>query len=279
MNQLSTVRPCAVCGLFYPAGRNDVEQEVRTLLGTIQPRNIEGRVEGLIVPHAGYHYSGTTAAHAFAQLLGRTYRTVVIVSPSHREYFDGVSVYPGDGYATPLGTVPVDTALRSALERESELVKPSIAGHGDEHAIEVQLPFLQCAIGQFMLVPIVMGDQRREYCFELGRALNEVLGNDVLLVASSDLSHYYPATVADKLDRIIRDDVQSFNTEQLMQDLEVKRGEACGGGPIVAVMAALRLRGLHTMHVLHHCNSGDVTGERQSVVGYLSAAACAVKPS
>jgi MEMO1 family protein len=279
MNPLRIVRPCTVCGLFYPAGRSDVEREVSTLLETVEPQKVDGTVRGLIVPHAGYQYSGYTAAHAFALLSGGSYHTVVIVSPSHREYFDGVSVYAGDGYATPLGIVPVDRTLRSAVERETSLVKRSQAGHGDEHAIEVQLPFLQCILGEFSLLPIVMGDQRREYCFELGRALGAVPGDDVLLVASSDLSHYYPTAVAEQLDRVACDDVRSFDPEKLMQDLEVKRVEACGGGPIVAVMVALRHRGVRAMHVLHHCNSGDVTGERQSVVGYLSAAASVVNPS
>jgi AmmeMemoRadiSam system protein B len=268
-----------VCGLFYPADRAEVEREVNSLLKTVDPLKIEGTVRGLIVPHAGYQYSGFTAAHAFALLSGRSYRTVVIISPSHREYFDGVSVFPGDGYAPPLGVAPLDREVRSALAQETSLVRSSLEGHGDEHAIEVQLPFLQCVLGEFSLLPIVMGDQRREYCLELGRALGTVLGEDVLLVASSDLSHYYPAAVADQLDRVARDDVRSFDAERLMRDLEMKNVEACGGGPIVAAMVALQQRGVDTMHILHHCNSGDVTGERRSVVGYLSAAASVVRPS
>lgn len=279
MSSPSTIRPCAVCGLFYPADRRDVEREINSLLNTVNPQRIEGTVRGLIVPHAGYQYSGYTAAHAFAVLSGRSYHTVVIISPSHREYFDGVSVFPGDGYATPLGVVPLDLELRSALEQETSLVKPSMEGHGDEHAIEVQLPFLQCVLRTFSLLPIVMGDQRREYCLELGRALGTILSEDFLLVASSDLSHYYPASVADQLDRVACDDVRAFDAERLMQDLETKNAEACGGGPIVAAMVALRQRGADTMHILHHCNSGDVTGERRSVVGYLSAAASVVRPS
>jgi AmmeMemoRadiSam system protein B len=221
-------------------------------------------------------YSGFTAAHAYSLLQGTTFSTVVIVSPSHREFFDGVSVFPGEAYSTPLGDVPIDAALRTKLLMHCPVLQASTAGHGHEHAVEVQLPFLQYILHEFKLLPIVMGSQKRDYCFALGTALGETLaGEDVLLVASTDLSHYHPARVADALDAGVIKDVQRFDYEELMQGLESEQLEACGGGPTVSVMRALWDLGVRNMEVLHHCNSGDITGDKSQVVGYLAAAAYA----
>jgi AmmeMemoRadiSam system protein B len=184
-------------------------------------------------------------------------------------------VFPGAAYATPLGSIPVDQRLRAELCGYSSAITPSAHGHGPEHAIEVHLPFLQYQLREFTLLPIVMGDQRREYCFALGEALYRLAQEheQVLLVASSDLSHYYPSTQADQLDAVVIDDVEKLDYEALMRDLESQRTEACGGGPMVAAMLALSRLGMSSMTILHHCNSGDVTGDYSQVVGYLAAAA------
>ena len=271
-----TERECTVCGMFYPADPDELRRNVRELISGVKPTKLAGVVRGIVGSHAGYMYSGFTAAHAYALLQGAKYSSVVVVSPSHREYFDRISVFPGDSYRTPLGVVPVDARLREKLLKQSSVVTASFAGHGAEHAIEVHLPFLQCVLGEFSLLPIVIGDQKREYCFALGEALSNVLMDEnALIVASTDLSHYHPANVADRLDAIIIDDVRKFDYEALMYDLESQKAEACGGGPTVAVMLALWRLGVRKMAVLHHCNSGDVTGDDSQVVGYLAAAAYA----
>jgi AmmeMemoRadiSam system protein B len=219
-------------------------------------------------------YSGLTAAAAYRLLSGKSFSTVVVVSPSHREYFTGISVYAGDAYRTPLGDIPVDGTMRQALLAACPLVHPSEAGHREEHAIEVQLPFLQETLGSFALLPLVMGEQRRETCLALGRCLGELPGiPGSLLVASTDLSHYHAARVARAMDQVMVEDIRRFDYEQLMMDLESGTTEACGGGPTVAVMAALHRAGARRMNVVHHCNSGDITGDVRSVVGYLSAVA------
>jgi len=172
--------------------------------------------------------------------------------------------------------VPVNKELRSELLKLSPVVRSSQAGHGEEHAVEVHLPFLQHMLGQFTFLPIVMGDQKRTYCLELGKALGEALkGKNALLVASTDLSHYYTADRANRLDAVAIDDIGTFDYERLMLDLEEDRTEACGGGPVVAVMRALHDLGVGKISVLHHCNSGDVTGDFSQVVGYLAAVAYA----
>jgi hypothetical protein len=170
--------------------------------------------------------------------------------------------------------VAIDADIRKALIQASSMIIADDAGHRDEHAIEVQLPFLQEVLGEFKLVPIVMGDQGREFCLELARALTEVIGaKKVLLVASTDLSHYHSGRVAEAIDKVTIDDVRKFDFKQLMSDLENRTAEACGGGPTVAVLAALRSMGVMNIDVVHHCNSGDVTGDTRNVVGYLSAVA------
>jgi MEMO1 family protein len=274
--QPKMIRPAAVAGMFYPASALELRRDVSALLGRMKPQKEDRRdIRGIISPHAGYAYSGYTAAHGYAMLSGAGYETVVIVSPSHREYFEGVSVYPGDAYETPLGIVEVDGGFRDGLIAASGFVVASARGHAAEHAIEVQLPFLQEVLPPFMVLPIVMGDQRPELCIGLGEALAGILrGRNVLLVASTDLSHFHPFDVAARLDGVMISDVKEFDYEKLLQDLEACRTEACGGGPTVAVMAALAHLGVSKMEVVHYSNSGDVTGDYSSVVGYLSAIAC-----
>lgn len=274
MNALRVTRRPAVAGMFYPADANVLSRQLSSLFDSAPVRPIEGEVHGVVAPHAGYVYSGPTAACGYAHLRGRKFRTVIVVAPSHRDYFEGASVYSGDAYQTPLGVIPVDTELRSALLGMSGCAVSGEAGHRSEHAVEVQLPFLQVALGTFSLVPIVMGEQRRDLCFALAEDLASVIrGKDVLLVASTDLSHYHSAKIADAIDSVTIADVDAFNHQRLMDDLESGAAEACGGGPTVSVMGALRGLGVSHIQVVHHCNSGDVSGERSSVVGYLSAVA------
>jgi hypothetical protein len=260
--------------MFYPQHPETIRRDVEDMLARVEQKPVSGRVRGLISPHAGYMYSGYTAAHGFAQLRASSCSVVAVVSPSHREYFDGISIYEGDGYSTPFGEVEVDAELRAKLLEHCPHLRMSEVGHRDEHAIEVQLPFLQLVLPEFRFLPIVLGDQKREYCFELGKALSAVLpGEEFLLIASTDLSHYHASDLANKLDSIFIRDVHKFDYERLMSDLESGKTEACGGGPTVAVMVALHGMGITKMEVLHHCNSGDVTGDTDKVVGYLSAVA------
>ncbi|TAK66007.1 MAG: AmmeMemoRadiSam system protein B [Bacteroidetes bacterium] len=272
MKEQLTRQP-SVAGMFYPASEKELRNNLEELFTKASPSPPLGNIVALISPHAGYMYSGLTAAYGYKLLQGKQFDSVVIVSPSHREYFNGISVYNGSAYKTPVGTFHIDETLRFDLLSKSERIETSSRGHGAEHAIEVQLPFLSMMLGEINILPIVMGDQTRELCFELGNALAEILsGKQCLLVASTDLSHYYPYETAKKLDKRAIDDIKRFNYEQLMDDLENNITEACGGGPTVAVLAAAQQLGATDVQILHHCNSGDVTGDHSGVVGYLSAA-------
>ncbi len=276
MRTPTMVRPPVVQGMFYPENPSSLRSEVSRMLREAGERTVKGKVRGLVAPHAGYLYSGSTAARGYAQLQGDSYQVVAIISPSHHEYFDGVSVYSGDAYRTPLGQVPVHGQLREMLGQQCACVEISERGHREEHALEVQLPFLQQVLTSFSVLPIVIGNQHRTNCYDLGKGLAAILrGKDYLLVASTDLSHYHSSGLANKLDSLIIDDIARFDYGGLMADLEQGKAEACGGGPVVAMMVALDGLGVSQMRVLHHCNSGDVTGDVERVVGYLSAAAYA----
>jgi AmmeMemoRadiSam system protein B len=267
------IRPPSVAGVFYPG---DPDELAGTIAGMISPGSGEAGspVRGIIAPHAGYAYSGRTAARAYGMLARGAYDTVVVVSPSHREFFEGVSVYDGDAYTTPLGRIPVDRELRAALLAAAPCVRASGAGHREEHAVEVHLPFLQTVLGAFSLLPLVIGHQTPETCFALGEALATVLRDRrALLVASTDLSHFHTDREAREIDAVMIGDVRLFDSEGLMSHLSDGTTEACGGGPAVAVMTALKRLGAHRLEVVEYATSGDVTGDRRSVVGYMSAVA------
>jgi AmmeMemoRadiSam system protein B len=270
---MSRIRTPAVAGTFYDDDPSALRQYVDLLLEEAHVEVQEGTIVGLVSPHAGYMYSGPAAATGFRALQRSTIDTVFMVGPSHREFFEGASIYPGDAYRTPLGDVLIDLEARSALISESKLLKLSESGHRSEHSLEVQLPFLQRVLRSFTIVPIVIGNQTPETCFKVGRALAKVAkGRRALLLASSDLSHFHPYNDAVKLDRNVIESVEAFNEQTLMDLLAKERLEACGGGPVVAVMHASKLLGADTSRVLYYCNSGDVTGDKAGVVGYLSAA-------
>jgi len=279
MSTSSIVRKSAVAGTFYPGDTATLEQTVDELLGDISAAVTPGPPRVLISPHAGYVYSGPVAAHGFGLLQDQSYETVVIVGPSHMEHFPFVSVFDGDAYETPLGLVPVDRELSLNIASADATIQASDRGHMQvgmhqrEHGLEVQLPFLQRVLGQFKIVPIVMGDQRQELCSALGRAMAPLLKQPgVLVVVSSDLSHFHSYDAAKKLDDVFCDALVKMNPQRLLEVIQSGNCEACGGGPVVAAVTACVEAGVTDCHVLHKANSGDVTGDRQSVVGYVSAA-------
>jgi AmmeMemoRadiSam system protein B/AmmeMemoRadiSam system protein A len=272
------VRKPAVAGQFYTPDPEELRREVTHYLDEAKPPAVSGDIVAIVAPHAGYMYSGQVAAYGYRLVRGKKYDTVVVISPSHTEYFPYASVFPGTAYETPLGRIPVDTGLASVIGSKSDLVRSDMKGHEvgrfqrSEHALEVQLPFLQVALGTFSLVPIVMGDQSSETVEALGAVLGEALaGRNVLIVASTDLSHFYSAAKARTLDGEFQKRLRDFDPDKLMRDLARKGTEACGGGPVAAAMIAARKLGATACDVLDYANSGDVTGDSSNVVGYVSA--------
>jgi len=277
-DEKSSIRQPAVAGQFYPAKPEELRAMLDDYLAQATVPQLPGNLVALIAPHAGYIYSGKVAAHSYALLKGRKYDRVVVIAPSHFEGFSFVSVYDGDAYATPLGIVPVDKDFAARLAKMSPLIKLSSRGHTPtqeqgEHALEVQLPFLQRVLGDFKLVPIVMGEQNYETERALGVALAKMVkGTNTLIVASSDLSHYHTYDEATKLDHKVLKAIEEWDYLSLSQNFEARIWEACGGGPIVATMIAAERLGANQVKILKYANTGDVTGDRSRVVGYSAVA-------
>jgi AmmeMemoRadiSam system protein B len=272
MNDNTKIRPAMVAGMFYPRNRSNLEREIALYLESSPQEDIQGDIIGLVVPHAGYMYSGGVAARAYRQVMDKSYDIVIVISPSHRAYFPGISVYDGYGYGTPLGIIPVARELAKEITDYSPNIALGDEGHRtEEHALEVQLPFLQEVLKDFQLLPIMMGEQDKENITVLAEALAHVLKDKkALTVASTDLSHFYNYDKAALLDRVVIDDINAFNEDKLIDDLHRKRCEMCGGGPAAAAMKTARLLGADKSKVLLYRNSGDVTGDKGQVVGYLS---------
>ena len=268
------VRQAGVAGGFYPADPKALTAMMDEMLARAVEPPITDPILAVVAPHAGYQYSGPVAAYTYAALKGHKFSRVVVIAPSHYESFDFTSVYDGDGYATPLGTVQVDKAFARELAAMSHTMRLSSQGHdatsaGAEHALEVQLPWLQHVLGEFTLVPIVMGDQSYENSRALGVALAKLIhGGDTLIVASSDLSHYHPYDDAEKIDHKTLAALEAWDYFSMSRNFQTRVWEACGGAPIVAAMIAAERIGANQARVLKYLNSGDTSGDHSRVVGY-----------
>lgn len=268
---MNAIRPPAVAGMFYPSNKIKLEDEIRQMLfNSVTAFTIEN-IFALIAPHAGYRYSGTTAAYAYNLIREKNISTIIILSPSHREYFPGISIYDGDAYETPLGVVPINKPVREKLTSGSKLIFEGREGHKQEHAVEVHIPFLQIVLKDFSIVPIVIGDQRRNYLYELSDKLKDVIDDTTLVLVSSDLSHFYTKETANELDSRVEQKIKDLDFEGLQKDLELNNCEACGGGGIVAAIRTADLLNKKNSIILNRSDSGDITGDNSEVVGYLSA--------
>lgn len=267
------LRKAAVAGTWYPGTATALAAAVdRHLAGA--HRELAGTLVALIAPHAGLVYSGPVAAHAYQLLSQRSIDLVVLVGPSHFVPFEGVSVYGSGAFDTPFGAVEIDAECAAALRAATPIIREHPAAHAREHSLEMQLPFVKHLAPGARIVPLVMGFQTADTSRSLGDALAAVLRSrpNTLLVASTDLSHYQDAASAATLDSVVIDCVARFDPDGLQHALDVRPDHACGGGPTVAVMRAARLRGARDAVVLKYADSGDVSGDKSAVVGYLAAA-------
>jgi len=279
------IRKPAVAGMFYPSAPGELAKTIASFFAEVEKPAAGGYPIALVAPHAGYPYSGKLAARAYKLLEGLQYDTVVIVSPSHTIFFQGASVYDGGGYETPLGVVEIDKELSARIASIHPAVHLSRKGHATgatrgEHALEVQLPFLQVVLGNFKLVAIVMGDQEEDTVRALGGALGSALsGTRSLMVASTDLSHFHPEKQARRLDAKVQEAVQAYDPALLLETLGSGQGEACGGGPTAAVMMAAKRLGGTEVAFTDYTTSGETTGDFENVVGYLAAAITGKEPA
>ena len=269
---MTSIRRPAVAGSWYPGTASALTTAVDGHLAATR-RDLAGDLVALVAPHAGLMYSGPVAAHAYRLLEGRTFDVAVLVGPSHFVGFDGVSIVSSGGFATPLGVSPIDADCAQSLREASPLIRENPTAHTREHSLEMQLPFIQRLAPALPIVPLVMGYQTAQTAFSLGDALAAALnGRRALLVASTDLSHYHDAATAKELDTVVIDCVSQLDADRLQHALDDQPGHACGGGPTVAVMRAAHRLGARDAVVLDYADSGDVSGDKSSVVGYLAAA-------
>jgi hypothetical protein len=273
-NGLNDIRPSVLAGTWYPGSRDTLAKSMTGYLSNVKPPQINGNLKAIIVPHAGHRYSGQVAAHAYRLLEGSQFRRIILVGPSHRMRFEGVSVSLQSGYQTPLGIVPVDQTIARTILNSGPHFRWIKRAHSREHCLEIQLPFLQTVLNDFKIIPILMGQQDYTTCTRLANILVQVIKSDedTLILASSDLSHFHPYDRARVLDLELIKHVKGFDPKGLAKDLSRGKCEACGGGPVITTLLAARKLKADQAIVLNYANSGDVTGDHRSVVGYMSAA-------
>ena len=283
------VRPPVIAGSWYPGTEGQLRKTVQGYLDNVEKEGLEGALIGLISPHAGYIYSGQVAAYAYRQLEGASlrqpfddaqgkaqdtaYDAVAVISPVHRMPPGRFAVTSAAAYETPLGLVKLDSELVGALE---EKVRINRIGRDGEHSLEIQLPFLQVALGDFRLLPVMIGESSFEAGEELGTALADVLRDrKALVVASTDLHHIENYDEVVRRDKVVVDAIASFDMARIKEVLSPWDCSVCGRIPVYAMLTAARALGANKVRILHHTNSGDVTGIRapgQYTVGYLAAA-------
>lgn len=264
------IREAAVAGTFYPNDSKKLITEIDFHYSNAEKYLVEKKIFGIVAPHAGYYYSGTTACYSYKSCSEMKYKTIIILSPSHYEYFNGITIFDGDKYKTPLGEIEIDAELAKKYYSSSSNIYADKEGHRREHAVEVHLPFLQKIFGEFKFLPVVMGDQNQNNIEQLSAAIARNFKDEQLIIASSDLSHFYRREIADVFDLKVEERINEFDEMGLLRDLESEKSFACGGGLIVALLKAMKSLGLSSSKVLKRTNSGDVSGDYSSVVGYLS---------
>jgi hypothetical protein len=271
------LRPSPIAGQWYDGNPTSLARSVDNYLDSAKNPDLNGEIIGVIAPHAGHRYSGPVAGYAFAALRGRTPDLVAIISPMHYPYYEPLITTAHRAYSTPLGAIPVDgealTELDVVLKSELNFGLAPIP-HDPEHSLEIELPFLQRALsGEWKLLPVMVRAQDPIVSKGLGKALSKVLqGKNSILVASTDLSHFYDQETALSFDRVMLHEIESFSPEGIFAAEQTGKGFACGHAAVAAVLWAARDLGADTVKILHHATSGDVTGDFTSVVGYGAAA-------
>jgi AmmeMemoRadiSam system protein B/AmmeMemoRadiSam system protein A len=275
------VRKPAVAGTFYPGKPSELREMVDGFLEKAAPARIDGEILSVIAPHAGYVYSGPVAAYAYAAIKGRSYDLVIIIGPSHRTPVTAAAVQVSGSFETPLGSVPIDEKIAKAIVGSSEEFIDDPGPHALEHSLEVQLPFLQRVLQDFKIVPIVTRDLSPATCEEMGRVLADcVKGRKVLLIGSTDLSHYPPYEDANKVDNETIESWKTMNLgkiyanedEILQRHVRNLSCTMCGTSAVLITMAASKSLGADAITILKYMNSAAVSGDKTGVVGYAAAA-------
>lgn len=277
MTQTLDLRPSPIAGQWYPDNPSRLAASVDAYLETARLPKLNGELVAVMTPHAGHRYSGPVAGYAFAAVRGMQPNLVAVVSPMHYPAREHLLTSAHDAYVTPLGIIPVDHDAQQALDAYLQVELGyglTTVRHDPEHSLEIELPFLQRALkNDFNLLPIMVRDTSVRVARGLGRALAKVVGGyDSLMVASTDLSHFYNQSTARTLDQELLRRVEALDPAAVLRAEEEGVGFACGRGALAAVLWASLELGADTVKILNYATSGDVTGDYSQVVGYAAAA-------
>jgi AmmeMemoRadiSam system protein B len=277
MNNIPNLRPSPIAGTWYEGKPESLKRNIDAYLNNAQLPDLPGDVLAVIAPHAGHRYSGAIAGYAFAALRGCAPDLVAVISPMHHPYAQPLITSAHAAYFTPLGTIPIDKSAIKELDTtlSAELgIGLSAVPRDPEHSLEIELPFLQRALASdFKLLPVMVRAQDQHISKGLGRALAKVLdGKNYILVASTDLSHFYDQKTANRLDNEMLRQIEAFSPEGVFEAEKTGTGFACGHAAVAAVLWAARELGADTVKLLNYATSGDVTGDYSGVVGYGAAA-------
>ena len=266
MDENKNIRNPAVSGTFYPSNPVKLSSMINAFSKEAQKNKQlqNSEIKALIEPHAGYVYSGKVAAYGYNLVKGKNIKTIIILAPSHYVYFKGISIGNYTYYRTPLGDVKM-SSLGNKLKHESGLINTVNEAHIKEHSLEVQLPFLQKSLSDFEIVPFITGEMSKTQIIEIAELISKNLDEETLIIASSDLSHFHSYNSAVKMDNKAINAIKELNDEKVMKE------EMCGKTPILILINIAKKMKWNTK-ILKYANSGDITGDKESVVGYTSIA-------
>jgi AmmeMemoRadiSam system protein B/AmmeMemoRadiSam system protein A len=276
-----SVRQPVVAGQFYPGDKEELTKMISQFLDQVELPKIDGQARALVVPHAGYVYSGQVAAYGFKAIQGQDIKTVILIGSSHHQYLDGAVIDSHDSWQTPLGQVDLDTDLRDVLVKESSLFKIDSIPHQPEHSLEVEVPFLQTVLKDFKILPILVSQLTQDDLEKISQTLAKHINNKTLIIASSDMSHYPPYEQANYADRKVIEAIltgEVTNLQAIISQLEKENIPnlatcLCGQGAVEIVMKVAQEMKVQEIKLLKYANSGDVAmGDKSQVVGYSSIA-------
>ncbi len=277
MKTISPVRPSPIAGSWYPGDKPSLQKAIQGYIDQASPPGVEGNIYGLIVPHAGYFYSGATTGYAYRCVQGLSFDICVVLSPLHDYQPADLLTSSHAAYATPLGEIPIAADLVDEIDRDLQAsagLQLQRIGNDREHSLEIQLPFLQVVLKDaFQLVPIMVRTLNAGNLQAAARCIHKVLeGKRTLVIASTDLSHFYPKATAVKLDRVMTGRFTAFDPAGVLEAEAHQEGFACGAGAVALALWTTQLMGATRVTLLHHSTSADASGDTSRVVGYAAAA-------
>ncbi|MBS1112337.1 MAG: hypothetical protein H6Q92_99 [Nitrospirae bacterium] len=264
------IKEPSVAGTFYPADKKELKDTIDTFLSKANRIPGEGNIIALISPHAGYRYSGQVAAYGYKHIQDRDIRKIILIGQSHHEGFKGASVYTNGSFKTPLGNVEIDEKSAKKLLNENADVKFYPEAFAKEHSIEVQLPFLQSMLKDFTIIPLLIGSPTRQTFEHLISELTEMMDGQTLMIASTDLSHYHGYSEAVEMDSKLISAIERLSVMNAGELVQTGKSEMCGSIPVIIAMEVAKRHGANLGVLFNYANSGDVTQEKDKVVGYAS---------